>query len=152
MLDLLGKFGKVMITTLIIMMSLVLLLAVVELGYIIGKDIMAEPFLMLDIDDLLEIFGMFLLVLIGIELLDSIKTYIKDNIIHVEVVLMVAIIAIARKVIILDVDKYSALTFVGIAAIILALAIAYYLIKKVHRDHKKIIEPSNSDNIFKEVH
>lgn len=42
----------------------------------------------------------------------------------------VAIIAIARKVIILDVKDLSGLALVGIAAIILALSIGYYLIRK----------------------
>ena len=148
MLDIIHKFGKGMIIALIVMMTLVLFLAVIELGYIIGKDILADPILMLDIDDLLEIFGMFLLVLIGIELLDSIKTYVKESVIHVEVVLIVAIIAIARKVIILDIDKYPALTFIGIAGVILALAIAYFLIKRVHWECKKIIEIPKSDTIL----
>lgn len=129
-----------MIVALILMMTTVLLLSIIELGYIIGKDIITEPVLLLEIDELLEIFGLFLLVLIGIELLDSIKTYVTDNVIHVEVVLIVAIIAIARKVIILDINKYSPLTFVGIASIILALSIAYYLIKKVHRDKSMNIQ------------
>jgi uncharacterized membrane protein (DUF373 family) len=41
----------------------------------------------------------------------------------------VAIIAIARKVIILDVENYSGQSLLGIAAIILALSIGYYLIQ-----------------------
>lgn len=151
MLELLKKFEKLMILSLVIMMTTVLLLSIIELGYIIGKDIITEPVLLLEINELLEIFGLFLLVLIGIELLDSIKTYITDNVIHVEVVLIVAIIAIARKVIILDINKYSPMTFIGIASIILALAIAYYLIKRIQREHKKINEPSQPDSILKEV-
>ena len=98
---------------------------------------------MLEIKELLEIFGLFLLVLIGIELLDSIKTYITENVIHVEVVLIVAMIAIARKVIILDIDKYSSMTFIGIACLILSLSVAYYSIKKVHRDGRSKT-PENS--------
>lgn len=38
-------------------------------------------------------------------------------------------IAIARKVIILDIKEVSSLTMLGIAAIILALSIGYYLSK-----------------------
>lgn len=146
MLDLLKKFEKMMIVALIVMMTTVLFLSIIELGWIIGKDIFSEPVLLLDIDELLEIFGLFLLVLIGIELLDSIKTYITENIIHVEVVLVVAIIAIARKVIILDIDKYPPMTFVGIASIILALSIAYYLIRKVHKERLANIDIASSDS------
>ena len=145
MLIILKKFEKLMILALIIMMTTVLFLSIIELGWIIGMDIISEPVLILEIDELLEIFGLFLLVLIGIELLDSIKTYITENVIHVEVVLIVAIIAIARKVIILDIKKYPPMTFIGIASIILALSVAYYLIRKIQRDHKKSNEPASKD-------
>jgi uncharacterized membrane protein (DUF373 family) len=84
---------------------------------------------LLEIDELLEIFGFFLLILIGVELLETIKAYLETNIIHVEVVLEVALIAIARKVIILDLKLYSELTLLGIAALIITLAGAYALLK-----------------------
>jgi hypothetical protein len=71
-----------------------------------------------------------LLVLIGIELLDTIKVYFKKHDIHVEVVMLVALIAIARKIILLDFDKYSGIEVLGIASIVIALALGYYLIKK----------------------
>jgi hypothetical protein len=69
---------------------------------------------LLDITELLDLFGLFLLVLIGVELLDTLKAYIKDNVVHVEVVLTVAMIAIARKVIILDVKELPSMTLFGI--------------------------------------
>ena len=136
MLAILRKFERWMILTLITMMAIVLFLSIIELGWILVKDIITEPVLLLEIKELLEIFGLFLLVLIGIELLDSIKTYITENVIHVEVVLIVAMIAIARKVIILDIDKYSGMTLIGIASLILSLSAAYYLINKVHRENR----------------
>ncbi len=147
MLTILKKIEKGMILTLILMMTVVLFLSIIELGWILVKDIVTEPMFILEISEMLEIFGLFLLVLIGIELLDSIKTYITENVIHVEVVLIVAMIAIARKVIILDIDKYSSLTFIGIASLILALSVAYYLIKKVHRDAKARIPENLSSEI-----
>jgi uncharacterized membrane protein (DUF373 family) len=45
----------------------------------------------------------------------------------VEVVLEVALIAVSRKVIILDVKEYSSLTILAIAALILALSVAFFL-------------------------
>lgn len=112
------------------MMVLVVLVATVELGWIIIKDIMNPPMFLLVIDDLLEIFGFFLLVLIGIELLETIKAYLVENVIHVEIVLEVALIAIARKAIILDIEKYEGLTILGTAGLILSVAIAYYAVKR----------------------
>ncbi|MDI6714048.1 MAG: phosphate-starvation-inducible PsiE family protein [Thermodesulfovibrio sp.] len=86
---------------------------------------------MLDINELLEIFSLFMLVIIGIELLETIvKTYLSEPVNNVEVVIAVAMIAIFRKVIILDVKDLSGLSLIGIAAIILALAVGYYIIEK----------------------
>ena len=58
------------------------------------------------------------------------KTYVTLGPAQYETVLSVAIIAIARKVIILDVKKVESMSLVGIACIIVALTIGYYLMKK----------------------
>ena len=126
MLELLKKFEKAITVALVIMMAIVVLLATIELGWLIIKDIITPPVFLLEIDELLDIFGLFLLVLIGVELLETIKAYVKENVVHYEVVLTVAMIAIARKVIILDVKELPSMTLVGIAAIIVALAAAKY--------------------------
>ncbi len=131
MLQIIKQFEKFIILTLVVMMVVVVFLSTLELGWIIIKDIITPPVFLLEIDELLDIFGLFMLVLIGIELLDTIaKTYMGETNDHAQIVMAVAIIAIARKVIILDVKELSGLALVGIAAIILALSIGYYLIKK----------------------
>jgi uncharacterized membrane protein (DUF373 family) len=84
----------------------------------------------MDLDQLMDLFGVFMLVLIGIELLDTIKVYLKENIVHVEVIVLVAIIAVARKVVVLKIEEIEGLTIMGIGVIIVALAVAYYFIKK----------------------
>jgi len=130
MIGAIKKFERIIIFSLVIMMCLVLLLATIELGWIMVKDIFTPPVFLLEIDELFEIFGLFMLVLIGIELLETIiKTYTHQNVNHAKIVMAVALIAIARKVIILDVEKYSGLSLTGIAAIILALSFGYYLIQ-----------------------
>ena len=131
MLPLIKNFEKIIVRVLVALMALVLLLSTIELAWVIIKDIITPPIFLLEIDELLEIFGLFMLVLIGLELLDTIaKTYMGESTDHAQIVMAVAIIAIARKVIILDVKDLSGLALVGIAAIILALSIGYYLIKK----------------------
>jgi len=131
MMPVIKKFQKMIILVLVVLMAVVLLLSTIELAWIIIKDIITPPVFLLEIDELLDIFGLFMLVLIGIELLDTIaKTYMTESVDHAQIVMAVAIIAIARKVIILDVKDLSGLALMGIAAIILALSIGYYLIKK----------------------
>ncbi len=121
---------KGVIYVLIFLMSVILVLATIELGYYLVRNIIQSDFLIIDLDDLMDLFGVFLLVLIGIELLDTIKVYLKQNQVHVEVVVLVAIIALARKIVVLKVEELEGETIIGIGVLIIALAIAYYLIKK----------------------
>ncbi|MFN3479453.1 MAG: phosphate-starvation-inducible PsiE family protein [Thermodesulfovibrionales bacterium] len=130
MFEYLKKFKRAIIISLTVMMASVLLLSTIELGWLIIKDISTPPVFLLDINELLDIFGLFMLVIIGIELLETImKTYLTEGVDHVQVVMAVAIIAIARKVIILDVKDLPSLTLIGIGIIIFALSAGYYLIK-----------------------
>ena len=109
MFDLLKKFEKLLVKLLMLLMALVLGLATVDLGWIVLQDVITPPVFVLEVSELLDIFGLFMLVLIGIELLDTImKTYLAHGMPHYEVVLSVAIIAIARKVIILDLKEWTA--------------------------------------------
>ena len=136
MMNWLTKFQNAILVALTWMMGLVVLLATAELFYIIVADIVTPPLVLLEIDQLLEIFGYFLLVLIGIELLETFKIYLEENVINVQVVLLVAIIAIARKVIILDVKNLPSLTLIGIGVIVVSLSTGYYLVKRSQHDEK----------------
>jgi len=129
----LKRFEKIIVYALLIMMALTIFLATIDLGWILVKDIFSPPLFLVSVNELLEIFGMFLLVLIGIELLETVKTYSAESKVHLEVVFMVAMIAVARKVIILDLKEVSNLTLMGLAAVILALSVGYYLIKRNHK-------------------
>jgi uncharacterized membrane protein (DUF373 family) len=92
------KFEKLVIKVLVVLMAVVLLLSTLELVWVIVKDIMSPPYLILEIDELLELFGIFMLVLIGIELMETIiKTYMDESPDHARIVIAVAIIAIARQ-------------------------------------------------------
>ncbi len=125
------KAERLIVYSLVIIMAVILVLATIELAYNVVVAIIAPPYLLLDFDQVLELFGASLLVLIGIELLDTIKIYFKRNVVHVEVVVLVAIIAVARKVIVLEPGAYDGVTLIGIAAILIALAVSYYLIKRL---------------------
>ena len=116
--------------------SLVLFLTFVilfELLVILVQELIEPPAYLLGIDNLFVIFGFFMMILIALELLESIRAYLTEDALHVEVVFLVAMIAIARKVIILEVRDLEPLRLVGIASIILALAAGYYFVKLAMR-------------------
>ena len=126
----LKKFEKIIIGSLIFMMVLVVLISTIELAVLIVKDIIEPPRYWLGIDQLFEIFGFFLMLLIGVELLETIKAYLSESVVHSEIVLEVALIAISRKVITLEVKAYEPLTLIGIASLIISIALAYFFIRK----------------------
>jgi uncharacterized membrane protein (DUF373 family) len=127
----LKRFEGIIVIALLVMMALVVLLGTIELAVIILDQMLQPPrLILLGMSELLTIFNFFLLVLIGLELIEVIKVYLVDEQIHVEVIFLVAIIAVARKVIVLDVKELDPLVSLGIAAIILSLAGGYYLLKR----------------------
>jgi uncharacterized membrane protein (DUF373 family) len=129
---LLKKFEHYLVIGLLAMMALVVFLSTVELAFIIVQRMLnGKPHLfLLDISDMLEIFGFFMMILIGLELIETIKVYLVEKSIHVEIICLVAIVAIARKVIIIDIYKLPSVSLLGIAAIILALSIGYFFLKR----------------------
>ena len=85
---------------------------------------------------IIELFGLFFLVLVGIELFETLQMYTKERVVHVEVVLLVALIVAARKIIMIDYTKTSTDVFFGIAAVVVSIGISYYLLKKVSGSSK----------------
>ncbi len=131
--EIIAKFERIVVSILMVMMALVVVLAVIELAWLLIKDIITPPILILEVDELLDIFGAFLLVLIGLELLDTIQHYYADRIIRVEVVVVVAIIAVARKAIIIDYTELTSFTLLDVGLVILAFSIGYFILKRSHR-------------------
>ena len=128
----LTKIQKINVLALAAMLVVVMVLSTVHLGVLIGQQIMAPPRFLIPVQGLLEIFGYFLLVLIGIELMETLKAYVKKDSIHIRVVLEVALIAMARKVIVEEPNSVPSLTLLGIAALILSLALASYFERLTH--------------------
>jgi len=119
----------------LILMTIVVAIAIIELGIILYLDLFdpTDDVLFLEIDEMFRIFGFFFIILIGFELVETIEMYFKDNVIHAEVVLLVAVIAVARKVILLDLEKYDPLAILGLGMIILSLGACYWFIKLSYR-------------------
>ena len=111
-------------------LSVTLLLAFLDIAYVIYEKIMAPPALIVDAEGLMELFSLILMLLIGVELIDGIKAYLDDHVIHVELILLIAIIAISRKVVVWDFDKHSHNELYSLAAMILALGVSYLLVKQ----------------------
>ena len=122
----------------LILMTIIVAISIVELGILLYTDLFdpTDDVLFLEIDELFRIFGFFFIILIGFELIETVEMYFKENVIHAEVVLLVAVIAVSRKVILLDLEKYDPLAIIGLGIIIIALGGCYFLIKLSYRPRK----------------
>ena len=134
---LLAKFQKLIVWVLTAMLAVIVLLSTVHLGVLIGEEVWKQPRFLISVQSLLDLFGYFLLVLIGVELLETIKSYMKEGDIHVRVVLEVALIAMARKAIIEEPHTAPGLSLFGLAALILALGVAFYFERQSEREETK---------------
>ncbi|MDP8266622.1 MAG: phosphate-starvation-inducible PsiE family protein [Candidatus Aceula meridiana] len=130
--NILSIFERAIVRVLIFLMVATIFFGTIELGVILLTKLVTPPLFLFNIESMLDIFGFFFMILIGIEVLETIKAYVKKDQVHVEIVFLVAMIAIARKVIILQFNKISPVGLIGIAAIIVSLASSYYIIKKTH--------------------
>lgn len=147
MLELARKVESVVVYVLLALMLVTVAISTIELAIIMYHEFISPPKYMFGLQDLLEVLGFFLMVLIALELLATIRAYIEHKF-HLEVVVIVAMIALARKIIILDYKQTTPATLYGMAAVILALSVGYYLVKRA-RENKEQTEqpPAKTDTI-----
>jgi uncharacterized membrane protein (DUF373 family) len=67
---------------------------------------------------------------LGLEVLETLKVYFHDHYIRLEVILVVAIIAVSRHLVQADFEHASALSLLGLSAVIGSLTLGYFLVKK----------------------
>jgi uncharacterized membrane protein (DUF373 family) len=119
----------------LLLMAVIVASSVIELSIVLFNEIFdaKDDSLFLDVDELFKIFSFVFIILIGFEMMETIEMYFKKNVVHAEVVLLVAVIAVTRKVILLDLEKYDPVAIIGLGIIILSLGACYYLIKRTYR-------------------
>jgi uncharacterized membrane protein (DUF373 family) len=81
---------------------------------------------------LFQTFGLFLNVLIALEILENITGYLKKHVLQVELVIATSLIAIARKIIILDLKVTEGIEIIGLGIAVLSLSISYWIIRSSH--------------------
>ncbi len=111
-----------------IFMVIVILVAIGDLGIFIFKELFTVPYDKFN-TTLYKIFGLFLNILIALEILENITAYLRKHVFQVELVIVTSLIAVARKFIILDLGKVSGSELIGLGIAILALSISYLIIR-----------------------
>lgn len=112
------------------LMVLVIIWGIGDVIYVLYQRLISPPLFLLDINDIFYTFGAFMAVLIAVEIFINIRLYLEANVFPVRLVVATALMAIARKVIVLDVEKLEAGYIFAIAATTLALGVSYWLMGK----------------------
>lgn len=121
---------RFVIKILAVLMVLVIIWGVLDVIYVLYSRFTAPPFMLLEVSDIFVIFGAFMVVLIAVEIFINIRLYLGTNILPIRLVIATALMAIARKVIILDVEIVTPLEMLAIAAVVLALGVTHWLVGK----------------------
>lgn len=107
---------------------IVVISATANLAWTIAADLFSPPYGRFGVG-LISVFGLILDVMIAMELLENIAVYLRRSVLQVELVLATALIAIARKIIVLDFPNTPAFKLVGLATAIVALSLSYWLVR-----------------------
>ena len=118
------------IKLLAVLMVLVIIWGVLDVIYVLYTKFVSPPVLLFEVSDIFVIFGAFMVVLIAVEIFINIRLYLGTNILPIRLVVATALMAIARKVIILDIDTVTAMEMLAIAAVVLALGVTHWLVGK----------------------
>ncbi|MCP9890573.1 phosphate-starvation-inducible PsiE family protein [Cyanobium sp. Aljojuca 7D2] len=86
---------------------------------------------------LIKLLDRLLLIFIALEVLQNVTAYLRDQVVQIELVLLTAMTAVARKVIVLPPGTESKPQLMaGFGVIMVGLAAAYWLVKQARRDQQ----------------
>lgn len=126
------SFIRIVALILMVLLGIVVGAGVISLGYSIIEELFLSHRGLMDVERLPSLLGLFLWVMVGIELFDAVKMYMLSHDVHVERILTVGIIAITNHIIATDLANVSALTLFAVSAILLALSVGYFLMRTCH--------------------
>jgi uncharacterized membrane protein (DUF373 family) len=130
-LEILHFFEKLIAKILSVSLIIVIFVSLIDLIIFLYTDLFRQNPIGFFGTTLIEIFGLFLNILIAMELLENITGYLKKNVIQVELVIVTSIIAVARKIIIFDFNKYGEMQLAALVAATIGLSGSYWLLKQV---------------------
>jgi uncharacterized membrane protein (DUF373 family) len=118
-----------------IAMVFVTLISVLDLIYVLVSDLFDKNKVFFT-TDILKVFGLFLNVLIAIEILENITAYLKKHAVQLKLIIATSLTAVARKLVIFD-SKAGGSDLNGLAFAILALSISYWIIHGINQVAKE---------------
>jgi uncharacterized membrane protein (DUF373 family) len=86
---------------------------------------------------LIQLLDRLLMIFIALEVLQNVTAYLREQVVQIELVLLTAMTAVARKVIVLPPGTESKPQLMaGFGVIVLGIAAAYWLVKRARHDQQ----------------
>ena len=143
-------FERGVLSALQLLLMVLILLAVLDLVWLLWRGATTTLVAIDSVEELRKAlqrgFAGILLVLIGLELLETLRAYLHDHNVRLEAVLVVAVIALGRHIIQIDLEHMNGLSMIGVAALVLALAIGYFLVRWMARFRRESVTPMSGIN------
>ena len=139
LLTLYGKFEQVVVHILTGIIAVIVIAAVWNLAVkVVAALIFAGSFYPTDYTVFQAVFGMIFTVIIALEFKRSVLVIAerRESIVQVRTVVLLALLAILRKLIILDVAATDAVKMLGLSVAIVALGGVYWLVRDQDRKEK----------------
>jgi uncharacterized membrane protein (DUF373 family) len=133
MLKFIERIERGVVFVLVILLLIAVVLGTVELARILLARILTAPRFLVDVTTLFDSFALFLVIVVGLELLKSIKSYLIQGSINPSFVIEVAIITLGNKLITLDFKEAHFDLLIGMGAILVGLAATYFVLKKSNK-------------------
>jgi uncharacterized membrane protein (DUF373 family) len=118
------------VRVLAVLMTFVIVWGIFDILWMLYVKLKEPPVYLLNIGDIFATFGAFLAVLIAIEIFINITMYLRSDVIHVNLVLATALMAVARKVIVMDYAEHSVPYIWATGVLVLALGVTFWLVAK----------------------
>jgi uncharacterized membrane protein (DUF373 family) len=95
--------------------------------------------------NLIKLLDRLLLIFIALEVLQNVTAYLRDHVVQIELVLLTALTAVARKVIVLPpgAENKPAL-MAGFGVVVVGIAVAYWLVLMARRDNSQAAATNQS--------
>jgi uncharacterized membrane protein (DUF373 family) len=126
------RFESMVALALTLIVALIIVVALYRLGESVLTGLLIGVLDPLDPAVFQTVFGEILTLLIALEFNHTLEYAVshEQGIIQTKVVMLIALLAIARKFIILDLNDVSAAHLFALAAVTIALAVSYWLIRE----------------------
>lgn len=139
-------FEHLTVAALTLMVAMSVVMTMVHAGYKLFHAVTAGLHLF-GHDQFVTVFGAFMTVLIALEFNHTVLPEISSGtpIVKVRAVILVALLALARKLVLVDYHQEDYTTLIGLAVLVLAATVSYWVVRKdeMEKSASSLLKPTD---------